>query len=209
MTVLAAHTWRTNGALIADVATLYLDPSWTILDPTFGRGLWWTDWQPAHLVTHDLGLDGVDFRHLPEPDTTFDAVAFDPPYVAMGGRDTSKLPDFMDRFGLRDAPRTPAQLQAHNDEGLAEVHRVLKAKGVALVKCQDYVSSGRLFPGTHLTLTAALGLGFTLVDRFEHIGHKRAQPGNRTRKGPNGERIPSGQVHARRNLSTLLVLGKG
>lgn len=208
MTILAADTWPTNGKLIADVAGLYLDEAMVALDPTFGRGKWWTDWRPKVLVAHDLATDGVDFRHLPEGDGTFDLVAFDPPYVSVGGRKTSTIGDFNDRYGLRDAPTTPAALQAHNNEGLAEVHRVLRPKGWALVKCCDYISSGRYFPGTHFTLTAALALGFELVDRFEHTGHVRAQPGNRTRL-VDGERVPSPQCHARRNLSTLFILQKG
>lgn len=207
MTVLAAHRWANNGALIADVARLYLDRSMVALDPTWGRGLWWTEWRPDDLATHDWKIDKVDFRKLPEDDATFDLVAFDPPYVCTGGRKTSTIGDFNDRYGLRDAPKTPAALQAHNDDGLAEVHRVLRPKGWALVKCCDYISSGRLFPGTHHTLTAAFDLGFELVDRFEHIGHVRAQPANRTRL-VKGERVASGQQHSRRNLSTLLVLRK-
>lgn len=47
--------------------------------------------------------------------------------------------------------------------------------------------------GTHYTLTHALELGLVLVDRFEHIGRPRPQSQKR-------------QVHARRNLSTQLVL---
>jgi hypothetical protein len=207
MTILAARWWPTNGALVADVAKLYLDRSMVALDPTYGRGKWWTDWCPDDLTAHDLKLDGVDFRKLPEDDGTFDLVAFDPPYVSTGGRKTSTLGDFNDRYGVTDAPATPAALQAHNDDGLAEVYRVLRRKGLALVKCCDYVSSGRLFPGTHLTLTAAYALGFEQVDRFEHIGHARAQPANRTRL-VKGERVPVTQQHARRNLSTLLVLRK-
>lgn len=207
MTILAAHQWKTNGELIADVAKLYLSADMVMLDPTYGRGLWWTVWRPDTLVTHTK-VDGYDFRKMPEADGTFDAVAFDPPYVAMGGRKTSKLPDFMDRFGLEDAPATPAGLQQDINDGLAEVHRVLRRKGIALVKCQDYISSGKLWPGTHHTLATALALGFTLVDRFEHVGHVRAQPGGRTRRGKNGERVASTQVHARRNLSTLFVLRK-
>ena len=67
--------------------------------------------------------------------------------------------------------------------------------GLILVKVQDYISSGKFFPGTHYTLTQALNLGCEIVDRFE-----RTQP--HPRPQPPGRR----QVHARRNLSTLFVL---
>jgi hypothetical protein len=192
--VLAADRWANNAALIADCARLgYLRREWRVLDPTFGRGLWWTEFRPEDLVASDLAT-GVDFRCLPWPEAEFDAVAYDPPYVAPGGRRTTGLPDLFDRYGLVDAPATPALLQEMIDAGLAECARVVRPGGLLLVKCQDYVSSGRLWPGTHHTLCTAFGIGLELVDRLEHIGGVRPQPPNRR------------QVHARRNLSTLLVL---
>jgi hypothetical protein len=241
--ILAAERWRTNGDLISAalelhapaVATRYRLPvhELDVVDVTWGRGRWWTRTRPPRLVAHDLNLDGVDFTALPEADGTYHVAAYDPPYVAVGGRATSTLPDFLDRYGLVDAPKGPALLQ-HGliNPGLAEVHRVLKPGGIALVKCQDYVSSGHLWLGTHWTLTHALNLGFTCTDRIEHLGHARAQPAGRTRKcgacngrghlksrhrdpiltpctacGTTG-RTDTRQHHARRNLSTLFVLTK-
>ncbi len=192
--ILAANTWPTNAELIADAATLHINPNAKVLDVTYGQGVWWKRYRPADLTIHDLTVDGVDFRALPEPDATFDVVAFDPPYVSVGGRQTTTMPGFHARYGLTLAPTSPAGVQADIDAGLAEVRRVLRRRGLALVKCQDYISSGRLWPGTHLTLTSAFSVGFELVDRFEHIGSPRPQPPGRR------------QVHARRNLSTLLVL---
>jgi tRNA G10 N-methylase Trm11 len=198
MIVLAANRWVGNAELIEDCARLgYLHKEWLTLDPTYGRGVWWKNWRPDNLVTHDLHtLDDVDFRDLPEPDSHFDAVAYDPPYVCVGGRTTTGIPDMHDRFGLTAAPRTPADLQELINAGLDEMYRVLKPKGFLLTKCQDYISSGKLWIGTHHTLTHALGLGFTLFDRLEHIGNPRPQP-------PRPR-----QVHARRNLSTLFVFRK-
>lgn len=195
MTVIAAHRWPSNAELIEDCARLgYLKDEWTVLDPTFGRGVWWKRWQPNLLIAHDQAIDGTDFRSLAYPDGFFDAVAYDPPYVCKGGRATTTMPEFQERYGMTDAPSSPAELQALINDGLTEMRRVVRVGGMVLVKCQDYVSSGRLWPGTHLTLTHALTLGFHLIDRLEHIGSPRPQPGGRR------------QVHARRNLSTLFVL---
>jgi hypothetical protein len=192
---MAATAWRTNGELIADCAQLgYLREDWHTLDPTYGRGTWWSVWRPASLVAHDIRQDGVDFTALPEDDATFDAVAYDPPYVCVGGRTTTGVPDLHDRYGLTDAPRPPAALQRLIDAGLREMLRVIKPGGRVIVKCQDYVSSGQLWPGTHCTLDCAIREGAILLDRLEHIGSPRPQPGGRR------------QVHARRNLSTLFVL---
>lgn len=192
--VLAATTWNSNAELIEDCARLgYLRAEWRTLDGTYGRGIWWKNWRPDELVTHDIALDGVDFRRLPEADEFFDAIAFDPPYVSVGGRKTTTIPDFHDRFGLTDAPTSPAGVQQLINDGLDEMYRVLRRRGILLVKNQDYVSSGKLWPGTHYTLTHALSLGLELVDRLEHIGSPRPQPAHVR------------QVHARRNLSTLFV----
>ncbi len=187
--VLAAYAWPSNAELIADVASLYLDPEVPTLDPTYGRGIWWKTWRPVTMVAHDIAtLDGVDFRSLPHGDGEFRQIAFDPPYVCVGGRETTGMADLHDRFGLTNAPKTPDGVQQLIYDGLDEMYRVLARKGILLVKCQDYVTSGKLWPGTHLTLNYALTIGLSLVDRFEHIAGVRPQPSGRR------------QVHARRNL---------
>lgn len=203
MTVLAANDWPTNADLIADVAALYIGDDDRVLDATYGRGRWWTSYRPRHLQTNDANPERganfrFDFRDFPPSwGSMFDVVAYDPPYVCVGGRKTTGLPDMHDAYGLTDAPTSPAKLQDMIDAGLDEVHRVLRPGGLALVKVQDYVSSGKLWIGTHHTLTHALALGFECIDRMEHYGAPRPQPGGRR------------QVHARRNLSTLFVLRKG
>jgi hypothetical protein len=198
MTILAATAWPTNGHLIADVFGLYRymigeDPD--VLDPTYGKGNWWTIHRPTRL-TAPVRADGWDFTAMPgEWTNRFDVVAYDPPYVSVGGRKTTGIADMHDAYGLTDAPATPALLQALINDGLNECTRVTRPGGLILVKCQDYISSGKLWIGTHHTLTHALSLGLELVDRLEHHGGVRPQP--------TGRRV----MHARRNLSTLFVLG--
>lgn len=105
MTVLATTRWPTNADLIRDCAGLgYLRDDWRTLDPTWGRGRWWTKWRPSDLIAHDLRLDGVDFRHLPHRDGEFDCVAFDPPYKLCLDTDTEIL--------TRDGWRTWETLRA-------------------------------------------------------------------------------------------------
>lgn len=225
--VLAARRWRDNGELISDVARLgYLREDERICDVTYGLGLWWRRWRPAVLFAHDLHkLDGVDFRQLPEPDGCYRKVAWDPPYVAQGGRETSTIDDFTDRYGI-DGYNTPATPRALHDElivpGLDEMWRVLAPGGLVLLKCKDYVTSGRVQWAVRWAEDAAEARGFHLLDRFEHVGSLRAQPQERRRraKGPGGkptvdehgepvfEIKPTEQKHARRNLSSLLVLRK-
>jgi hypothetical protein len=204
--VMAAQAWTTNAELIADVARLYIDDQAHVLDPTYERGTWWNVWRPANLTALCRRTDGTDFRHLDYPDGTFDVAAYDPPYVCPGGRKTSTLPGFHDRYGMNEGGHTdplfstPAELQQIINDGLTEMARIVCPRGVVLVKCQDYIWSGKLWIGTHHTLTHAIGLGCELVDRFEMITSPRPQPTT------NRDGSPRRQVHARRNLSTLLVL---
>jgi hypothetical protein len=224
--VLAATKWRNNAYMIQDLRRLgYLTDDMHVLDCTYGRGKWWTLGEPPSFVKHDLlTVDGVDFCNLPEPADTFDFTAFDPPYAAQGGKETSTLQDYNNAYGRDTAAGDPNGIQLDIDRGLSETYRVTKPNGIVIVKVQDYVWSGKLWPGTHLTLTKAFELGFKLEDRFEHIGNIRPQP-PRTRKCgtcdgqgqmpgsilpctvcPGDGRIPSQQQHAAHNHSTLFVL---
>jgi hypothetical protein len=194
--ILAAQRWPNNAALIADAAQLgYLKRHWRILDPTYGRGCWWKAWCPVDLVTHDIRQDEVDFRDLPHDNNEFHAIAFDPPYMAPGGRTTTTIGDFNDRFGLHTTGRKPADQQAIINDGLIELQRVLCNGGYLLVKCMDYINGGAYWSGTHHTLTKCIELGLVQVDRLEHI----------RKLGPQSQTT---QEHARRNLSTLLVFKK-
>lgn len=205
MTVLAADTWPSNAELIADVASLYFDDNAYILDATYGRGVWWKKWRPSFVVTNDVDeqVDAQyhhDFRYFPQYwENRFDVVAFDPPYVCVGGRETSGIEEMYQRFGLIHAPKTPFDTQLLINNGLRECARVTRPGGIVLCKCQDYISSGKLWQGTFWTVNAACSTtSLELVDRFEHIA-KAPRP------QPPGRR----QVHARRNLSTLFVFRKG
>lgn len=202
--VLAAQAWRSNGHLIADCARLgYLRSEWRTLDATYGEGTWWSVWRPDRLVTVDKLKPAdlaADFRDLPFPAGTFGAVTYDPPYVVRGGRTTAGavLADTNWRYGVGgdDEPRTPGEGQDRIYAGLDEVHRVLRPGGMALVKVQDYVSSGGLYPATFKTWGwATHTLSFELVDVALYLAPVRPQP-------------HLTQRHFRRNVSTLFVLRK-
>jgi hypothetical protein len=132
-------------------------------------------------------------------DNTIEQAVYDPPYVAKGGRSTSGMPEFDDAYGIDACPATPFLLQQLIDEGMYEMDRVVEPRSIVLVKCQDYVSSGKLWAGTlHTANFAVEALDWTLVDRVEHVAkHPRPQPPGRTQK------------HFRRNLSTLFVFRTG
>jgi hypothetical protein len=202
--VLAATPWASNAHLIVACHDLgYLDGH--VLDPTFGKGNWWTLWRPEKFTVHDLDPekgDRIDYRNLPEPDGTFDAVAFNPPYVSPGGRTTTGLPEFHARYGMADTPKGARPLFENNALGFAECVRVLRSGGTIIYKSQDYIESGRYQPVTHWVVVDAPERGLEYVDRLEHVFGVRPQP----TKNPDGS--PRRQVHARRNCSTMLVFRK-
>lgn len=220
MTVLAAGNWNTNAELILDCLELgYVSNKFRTLDPTYGGGKWWSLWEPKGLVKSDISM-GVDFRKMPYEDESFDCITYDPPYVSTGGRETTTIEEFFERYGLTDAPRSPAGLQEMIDDGLTEMWRLIAPRGYVLVKCMTYVSSGKLWLGSYLTLKHALELGFKVQDQFEHVGHPGPQPKDRTHKceackgSPegcpkcDGGRVVSRQQHAARNATTLYVFMK-
>lgn len=187
---------RLNAPLIAEAARLWIRPDDRVLDVTYGRGKFWDIFNPFILIPHDLALDGVDFRNLPEKDGSIDVVVFDPPYVSKGGRKTSGIVEMDDRYGLTTAARTPAELLAVNAEGMKEAARVLVPGGRLFVKCMDYVSSGKMVLGRHHAVATCLALGLEQVDEFVH--HSGTGP------QPQGRR----QVHSRRSHSFLCIFQK-
>jgi hypothetical protein len=185
-----------NADLIAAVAPMYLTGS--VLDVTYGRGMWWRRCSPEPFTFHDVALDGVDFRSLPHPDRSFDAVCFDPPYVPRHGNTDATMPryqDFRERYGL-DTSRSWTELRALILEGLAECARV--SGRWVLVKCNDFVTGRELELGHVLVLEHARQLGLRPHDLIVH----------HTGAGPGGYAIRR-VLRARRAHSYLVVLRRG
>lgn len=185
----------TNADLIAALAPMYLAGDLDVADVTYGRGKWWDRVRPARLVAHDMRLDGVDFTALPEPDATYDVVAFDPPYIPQGGYDTSTALQFVADYGLTS--RSRGELWRLLGAGLGECARVLRPDGRLLVKCCDFVNGGSFHLGHRRVLDIADGLGLSCWDLIVH----------HTGSGPGGHNIFT-PVRARRHHSYLLVLVK-
>ena len=197
--VMAATAWPTNADMIADCANLgYLRSSDRICDPTWGLGRWWTKWQPAEGNLHGSDIDpaksptgtSIDFRRLHYADATYDAVTFDPPYK-LNGTPTATTDA---RYGVHVIATRAGRMQLILD-GITECARVVRAGGYVLAKAQDQVNGGKVRWQTIEIANHARGIELELVDMLHMLGH-RPQPAGRS------------QQHARRNLSTLLILQK-
>lgn len=220
--VMAASSWRDNGEMIADVVRLgYIDPDDDVLDMTWGSGVWWRKYEhpgPFTAICNDtdkatgilktpparpnVTVQTADFRALPFEPESFDVVVFDPPYVSKGGRTTSTIPKFLDAYGLRDAESTPERLHTYNMGGLAEAATVARKRGYILVKCMNYISSGKLQPVEFWTYRDAMELGLQLVEKWTHVGGAGPQP--KTNLDGSERR----QEHARNNCSVLFIFRK-
>lgn len=200
--ILAADSFSSNANLIRRVHELgYIRDSDLVLDPTYGRGNWWKEYRPKKLVTR-THINGFDFRHMNFSNDMFDVVAFDPPYVSKGGRDTSGIQEMDGAYGMDDAPSTPEGVQKLINAGLYEMRRVCKPNGKILVKCKNYISSGKFFPGVFNTQKWAEQIRLDVVDLFIHYGSPGPQP------TINLDGSPRKQVHARNNYSVLFVFQK-
>lgn len=181
----------TNADLMAAVAPIYLTGS--VLDTTYGAGKWWTRYRPDPFTYHDLATDGVDFRHQPHDDNSFDTVVFDPPYIPAGGQPTQDKAAFREAYGLGWGAnyRSAAELRDLIRDGLTESARV--AKTFLLVKCMEFVSSGFHDMPVDVAVWAAEA-GWRKHDTIVHHGGT----------GPGGHNITTIK-RARRAHSYLLV----
>jgi hypothetical protein len=198
VTVLTASSWPSNAELIADLHTLgYIGDKDFVFDATYGLGVWWKVYRPRNLLTNDLSSEyedvdyHYDFRRLPKSwVSSFDVVAYDPPYKLNGTPSESD-----ERYGVH----LPTTWQARNKmilDGITGCAMPLRKKGILLVKCMDQVARNAKRWQTYDCVEHAKTQGLTLVDQLVLLGSPREQPGNRP------------QRHSHSNFSTLLVFKK-
>lgn len=137
----------TNSKAVAGLLDVLFPDAETVLDATYGRGMFWRGVRTERRVT---GLDRNpaggpdvvgDFTALPFADDSFDVCIFDPPYQWDMGRGKGSIVG--NRFGVYESEqhaRRTVQL------GAAEAWRVARL-GV-LVKVQNYIHGSRL---VHMT----------------------------------------------------------
>jgi len=195
-----------NADLFPDVLAIYAPKGGKALDMTWGKGVFWrkVDLTRFDLIRNDidpaLGDTHYDFRHLPEEwNSSFDLVVLDPPYASRSG---SPIPSAIDRaynnrkrvdelhvFGV-DA------MMRFYDDGMRQTHRVLRPRGILVVKCMDEVMGGKQYAHHATLISLAVCGGFLYEDLFVLV-----QTGTPTMRHDH-------QVHARKNHSYFLVFRK-
>lgn len=193
-----------NENVFPKILELYVSKGSIVADVTYGKGVFWRN-IPADrydLRATDL-LEGVDCRELPYGDGEIDCVVLDPPYMHTPGGSAHTVHTAFERHYRNNATgnRTKnkyheAVLELYEDAG-CEAFRVLREKGLFIVKCQDEICSNRQ-RFTHVELIQKFtDMGFVAEDLFVIMRSNR--PGvSRSVK----------QVHARKNHSYFLVFWK-
>ncbi len=175
-----------------------------VSDVTYGKGVFWRDIPDDRYDLYATDIKtGTDCRNLPYEDGGIDCVVLDPPYMhSPGGTAHQTQGPFEDYYanngsgGQTKNKYHEAVLELYRDAG-EEAHRVLRERGVLIVKCQDEVCSNRQ-RFTHVEIMLAYeDLGFIAEDLFVVVRNNR----------PGVSRMVK-QVHARKNHSYFLVFWK-
>lgn len=134
----------TNAKTVADILRVLFPDARTILDPTFGRGRFWSPRHPVAATVTGLDLDPGrardavgDFRALDFEDDSFDVVTPDPPYQWDMGRGKPSVMGA--RFGTY---RSEDEARAAVQQCVREAWRVARL-GI-IVKVQDHVHNRRV-----------------------------------------------------------------
>ena len=193
-----------NESVFPHVLSLYVAPKSAIADVTYGRGVFWRNVpEDQYRVLPTDILQGVDCRDLPYDDGEIDCVVLDPPYMHSPGGTAHTVHSAFERHyrnnktGNNTARKYHEAVLALYEDAGVEAYRVLRDRGVLIVKCQDEVCSNRQ-RFTHVEIMQAYErIGFVAEDLFVVVRQNR--PGvSRTVK----------QVHARKNHSYFLVFWK-
>lgn len=204
--VFSAHV-ASNEEVFPQILELYVRPGSVIADVTYGKGAFWRkvppeayDLRPTDIVT------GVDCRDLPYADSEMDCLVLDPPYMhSPGGTAHASRRSHLgfevhyrnNGSGNRTGRKYHEAVLALYEEAGREAYRVLRERGVLIVKCQDEVCANRQ-RFTHIEIMQAYEqLGFVAEDLFVVVRKNR----------PGVSRVVR-QVHARKNHSYFLVFWK-
>lgn len=203
---------KNNEEIFPLILSLYVPKGSAIADVTYGKGVFW---KKVALDDYSLFFSdiktGTDCRDLPYADETMDCVVIDPPYMeGFYRRNNTHLAgngsfsSFRDAYSDGKAYAQKEGMPKYHDAVLDmyysagyEASRVLKSKGIIIVKCQDEVSANK----QHLTHVEIINEytkhGLFVEDIFVMIRNNR----------PNISTLKK-QVHARKNHSYFLVFRK-
>lgn len=192
----------TNDDIFPLIINLYVPEKSKIADVTYGKGVFWKniDLEKYHFFPSDI-TSGIDCRDLPYQNSSFDCVVLDPPYMhTPGGTAHTNHQNYEQYYQNNAASSDKKYHEAVLDlyfKASAEASRVLRNKGILIIKCQDEVCANKQRL-THVEIINELTkYNFIIEDLFVIT---------RVNK-PGVSRIIK-QIHARKNHSYFLVFRK-
>ncbi|HVX57780.1 MAG TPA: DNA methyltransferase, partial [Candidatus Saccharimonadales bacterium] len=206
--VMSAH-FSGNADVFPQILALHVPEGAKIADTTYGSGVFWkkVDLSKYELLATDIA-QGIDCRKLPYDSESLDAAVLDPPYMEgllraskehkAGGGSHSAFRSYYSNGDEThgEGPKYHAAVVDLYYRAGEEAHRVLKPKGVYIVKCQDEVSANRQWL-THVEI----------INHYEKIGFYAKDIFVTMRLNASVSRLKK-QVHARKNHSYFLVFVK-
>jgi SAM-dependent methyltransferase len=200
-----------NAEIFPAILKLHVKDGASIADVTYGKGAFWKFVPKGRYVTSfsdlntgsdkpDARVLKADCRKLPYEDASFDVVVLDPPYMhTPGGTAYESMPAYENCYRNNDA-KAPEGLKYHDAvlglyvDAAREAVRILRKKGILVVKCQDEVCAHKQRL-THVELVNEYEkLGFNCDDLFVVVQTNL----------PNVSRMLK-QKHARKSHSYFLV----
>lgn len=199
-----------NADVFPEILKLHVPDGATIADVTFGGGVFWKKVDLANytLLPTDIAM-GVDCRKLPYENESLDALVLDPPYMEglLRTKKEHKAGDgthsaFREYYSNgdevnNDGPKWHAAVSDLYYRAGVEAYRVLKSKGIMIVKCQDEVSANRQWL-THIEI----------INYYEQLGFYTKDLFIIMRQNKAGIARLKKQVHARKNHSYFLIFVK-
>ena len=212
--VMSAHL-EGNAEVFSLILKLHVLEGSKIADVTYGKGVFWKNVpkDSYEVFATDISI-GIDCRNLPYEKESFDTVVLDPPYMegfyrkfanqkAASGTHSAFAQAYSngnEKNGDTKNSGTKKWHAAVTDmyfKAGKEAYRILKKKGVLIVKCQDEVSANKQWL-THVEIINEYEkYGFYTKDLFVVVRNNR----------PSVSRLIR-QRHARKNHSYFLVFVK-
>lgn len=162
--------------IIQNIIDLHLGGKDIFCDVTYGSGSFYKKGinQPVSCIDIAPKFDFVhpiDCRELPFPDGSVESLMFDPPFLQTTGKGSI----IKDRFGSYP---TMVELQLMYSKSIREFSRVLKKKGVLIVKMQNTVMSGKQWWNVDWVNSSAAVSGFKKIDEFILLAKHRMEQHN-------------------------------
>lgn len=186
---------RDQEQILRNIMQLYLGGHAFHCDVTYSKGVFWKRIPPPTLMfdiapQHEF-VRQADCRHLPLHPACLRSVIFDPPFKASNSKVKGIIEQRFTAFKSVEA------IFAFYRESLDEFYRVLEPGGVAVVKCQDTVSSGKNHWSHREIEEHAKLIGFDQLDLFILLARSIIWSPNM-----------ANQQHARKAHSFFLVFRK-